>query len=53
MGKAVMASDEKEIKKAIDTFVKRLIICIAIFLLPSIVDIIVGIIGKEGITACL
>jgi hypothetical protein len=53
MGKAVMAGDEKEMKKATDTFVKRIILCVAIFLLPIVVDLIMGIFSGEGITACL
>lgn len=52
-GKAVMASEEKEIKKSVDTFIKRLVICIALFLLPTIVDLVVGIAGYGSVTACL
>jgi len=39
-GKAVMASKEDEMKKAQTTFIKRVLISVVIFLVPTIVDII-------------
>lgn len=41
-GKAVMASKEDEMKKAQTTFIKRVIISVAIFFIPTIIDIIMS-----------
>lgn len=51
--KATAASDEKEIKKAISTFVKRLVLMIAILILPLIVNILVGFTQYSDLSACL
>lgn len=40
LGKAVIASKEDEMKKAQSTFIKRLIIGVAVFLVPAIVNLI-------------
>ncbi len=46
MAKAVIASNEDEMKKAQKTFIKRLIVCVAIFLVPMIVDILMNLSDK-------
>lgn len=51
--KATMAEDEKQIKKATSDFVKRLVICICIFFLPTVVDLIVGLMNYGQLTACM
>ena len=40
LGKAVIAQKEDEMKKAQATFIKRLIIGVAFFFIPAIVDVI-------------
>ena len=40
LGKAVMASKEDEMKKAQKTFIKRIIIGVAFFFIPALVNII-------------
>ena len=45
LGKAVIASKEDEIKKATSSLVRRAIAAVIIFLLPTIVSFLVGIIG--------
>ena len=42
-GKAILSSDENEMKKAQGTFIKRLIIAVAIFLIPSLLGVILDI----------
>lgn len=43
IGKAVIASKEEEMKKAQNTFLKRIVACVAIFLVPTIVNIVMNI----------
>lgn len=45
LGKAVVAQDEKEIKTASQTLVKRAIAGIIIFFIPTIVGLVFGLIG--------
>lgn len=42
-GKAVLASDEKAVKQAQSRFVKRIIVALIIFLLPTIIEVIFNI----------
>ncbi len=42
MGKAVLAAKEDEMKKAQKTFIKRIIACICVFLVPTFVNIIMN-----------
>lgn len=42
-GKAILSSDENEMKKAQGAFIKRLIIAVAIFLIPAILGVILEI----------
>ncbi len=48
LGKAVIASKDDEIKKATTSLVKRAIAAVVIFLLPTIVSFLVGIVGAFG-----
>ena len=50
---AVTAGDEKTMKKATDTFLKRLIICIIIMILPVIVNMIISFTTFKNLTSCL
>lgn len=50
---AVTGSDEKAMKKALSNFTKRLIICVIIFLLPLIVNMVIGWTTLNDLTACL
>ena len=45
LGKAVIASKEDEIKKATGSLVRRAIAAVIIFLLPTIISFIIGIVG--------
>lgn len=42
MGKAVLAGKEDEMKKAQSTFIKRIIACICVFLVPTFINIIMN-----------
>ena len=46
--KAVMASDDKEIKAATSKLIKRAIAAVAVFLAVFLVDIIMGLVGDSG-----
>lgn len=50
---AVSASDEKAMKKAMNNLVKRFIICVIIFLLPLLVNFVIGWTTFNNFTACL
>lgn len=45
LGKAVIASKDDEIKKSITSLVKRAVAAVIIFLLPTIVSFLIGVIG--------
>jgi hypothetical protein len=45
LGKAVIASDEKEVKAAQSRLIKRVIYAIVVFLVPQLVSLIMGIVG--------
>ena len=45
LGKAVIASKEDEIKKATGSLIRRAIAAVVIFLLPTIVTFLIGLIG--------
>ena len=49
---AVAASDEKAMKKATSNFVKRLIICVVILILPVLINTLMGWIKFDDLTAC-
>lgn len=46
LGKAVMASDDKEIKAATSKLIKRAIAAVAIFFAVTLVDVIMGLVAK-------
>ena len=48
LGKAVLASDDKEIKGATSKLIKRAIAAIAIFFIPMLVNMLVGMVGTAG-----
>ncbi len=47
LGKAVMAQKEDEIKKGQQTFVKRLIAAVIVFLVVFIVELVVGLVAPK------
>lgn len=52
LGKAVMAGDEKEIKSATTTLVKRAIAALAVFLLFMVVSTVTGWVGGDQWIKC-
>ena len=48
LGKAVLASDDKEIKGATSKLIKRAIAAVAIFFIPMIVNMLVGMVASAG-----
>lgn len=48
LGKAVLASDDKEIKGATSKLIKRAIAAVAIFFVPMLVNMLVGMVGDAG-----
>ena len=48
LGKAVLASDDKEIKGATSKLVKRAIAAIAVFFIPMLVNLLIGMVGDAG-----
>ena len=49
LGKAVMSSDDKEIKGATGKLIKRAIAAVAVFFVATIVSLLMGMIGKTEI----
>ena len=49
LGKAVMASDDKEIKAATSKLIKRAIAAVAVFFVATIVSLLMGMFGKTDI----
>lgn len=49
----VASGDDKGMKKAWNNLLKRFLICLVLLLLPTIVNIIVGITSFNDLTACL
>lgn len=49
----IASGDDKEMKKAWNNLLKRFLICLIILLLPTIVNIIVGVTSFNDLTACL
>jgi len=47
LGKAVMAQKEDEIKKGQQTFIKRLVAAVIVFLVAIIVQLVVGIVAPD------
>lgn len=48
LGKAVMASDDKEIKGATGKLIKRAIAAVAVFFIVPIVNIVIGLVADSG-----
>lgn len=48
LGKAVMAQKEDEIKKGQQTFIKRLIAAVIVFLVAFIVQLVIGLIAPKN-----
>lgn len=48
LGKAVLSSDDKEIKQATSKLIKRAIAAVAIFFIVIIVDLVMGLVGDSG-----
>ena len=48
LGKAVMSSDDKEIKGATSKLVKRAIAAVAVFFVPLIVNLLIGMVADSG-----
>lgn len=48
LGKAVMSSDDKEIKGATGKLIKRIIAGIVVFFIPFLVNLVMSLIGKSG-----
>lgn len=50
LGKAVMANDDKAIKTATSSLIKRAIAALAVFLVSMLVSLVLGWLSKGGIT---
>ena len=48
LGKAVMASDDKEIKGATSKLIKRAIAAVAVFFVPLLVNMLISMVGDSG-----
>lgn len=48
LGKAVLASDDKEIKGATGKLVKRAIAAVAVFFVPMIVNLLIGMVADAN-----
>ena len=51
--KAVMASKDDEIKKAQSTLLKRAIVGVVIFFIPSIVTLLMNMVNQDSDTECM
>lgn len=51
LGKSVMAGKEDDMKKNMNIIIKRLIYCVALFLVPTIVNFAIGLVSNLGVTA--
>ena len=50
--KAVAAKDDDSIKKAINTTIKRLILCVVVFLLPTLIEVLLEYVHTSAIDTC-
>ncbi len=48
LGKAVLSSDDKEIKGATSRLVKRAIAAVAVFFIPILVNLLITMVGNTG-----
>ena len=51
-GKAVLSDDQQELKKATSKFIKRCIIAVAIFFIPTIIMYLISFIDKIADVSC-
>ena len=51
--KATTAGDEKDMKKATNNFIKRLIICVIILILPILVNMVISFTTFKNLHSCL
>lgn len=49
LGKAVLASDDKEIKAATGKLIKRAIAAVCVFFAVTIVDVVMGLVDRGGV----
>jgi len=49
---AVSSHDNEVVKKAVSKLLKRAILCVAIFLLPTIIEFILQFVHNRTITTC-
>ena len=47
LAKAVMAQKDDEIKKGYQSLMKRVIVAVIIFFLPSLVSMVIGLVGED------
>ena len=50
--KVVTSGDEKNMKKSVNDFIKRLVICVVILLLPLIINIIMSVVNVKSYKEC-
>lgn len=50
--KVVTAGDEKKMKKSVDDFVKRVIICVLILILPILINLVMSTLNVKSYTEC-
>lgn len=50
LGKAVMSSDDKEVKAAQGRLIKRCLYAVMIFFVAFLVNLIMGIVGESGVS---
>ena len=51
--KAVISHKDDEMKKAQNTFIKRIIIGVAVFFVPTLVNVLTGLVGQENKNLCM
>ena len=51
--KAITSQDDKQIKSATTLLVKRVVIAIAVFLIPTIVGLVMGVISEDDYQSCV
>lgn len=49
LGKAVISSDDKEVKQSQGRLIKRCLYAVAIFFVALLVDLIMGLVGDSGV----
>lgn len=49
LGKAVISSDDKEVKASQSRLIKRCLYAVAIFFVALLVDLVMGLVGQSGV----